>query len=175
MSQSYHTLNSEPVQYTMLTRICGATDSPELKTKFEHSWKDLLGPVERLFINDVAATAAIERGGVLKRAASFVTFSADTKHIKRWESYAGICVVTPDPSDKPGAVEANLHSLTRNFGACLAIPLLYGQDFLDRYSKLLDDFWKFDNDIFPLLMMGIPSWAPLKINEGRTSSAIASS
>ena len=86
MSQSYHTLNSEPVQYTLLTRICGATDSPELKEKSEDSWKDLLAPIERLFVNDAAATAAIEKGGVLERAASFVTFSADAKNMKRWES-----------------------------------------------------------------------------------------
>ncbi|KAL9040068.1 MAG: hypothetical protein Q9214_004630 [Letrouitia sp. 1 TL-2023] len=160
LSQSYHTLSSEPVQYTLMTRICGATDSPELKRKSENSWKDLLEPIERLFLNDAAAAAAIERGGVFERAASFVTFSAD---VKRWESSAGVRVVTPDLPDKLGVVEANLHSLTRDFGACLAIPLLYGQDFLDRYSQLLDDFWKFDNDIFPLLMMGIPSWAPLRV------------
>ena len=100
---------------------------------------------------------------ILRRAASFVTFSANNKHIKRWESSASIWVVTTDLSDKPGVVEANLHGLTRDFGACLAIPLLYGKAFLDRYSQLLDDFWKFDNEIFPLLMMGIPSWVSLKI------------
>lgn len=163
LSQSYHTLSSEPVQYTLMTRICGARDSPELKRKSESSWKDLLEPIERLFLNDAAAAAAIERGGVIERAASFVTFSADAKHMKRWELSAGIRVVGPDLPNRPGVVEANLHSLTRDFGACLAIPLLYGQDFLDRYSQVLDDFWKFDGGIFPLLMMGIPPWAPLKV------------
>lgn len=163
MSQSYHTLNADPLQYTLLIRVFGATDSPELKAKWEDSWKDLLGPIERMFLNDAAATAAIERGGVFQKAASFVTFSADTERINRWELSANIRVVTPELPDQPGVVEADLQSLTRDFGACIAIPLLYGQDFLDRYSQLLDDFWKFDNDLFPLLMIGIPSWAPFKI------------
>ena len=163
MSQSYHIINAEPFQYTLLTRVFGATDSPELKTKLEDSWKDLLGPIERMFLNDAGATAAIERGDVLEKAASFVTFSAEYEHMKRWELSAGIQVVTPDLPNKPGVVEANLQSLVRDFGACIAIPLLYGQDFLNRYPQLLDDFWKFDNDIFPLLMIGIPSWAPFRI------------
>ena len=74
---------------------------------------------------------------------------------------------------QPGAVEANHQSLTRDFGACISIPLLYGHDFLERYPQLLDDFWKFDNDIFPLLMIGIPPWAPFKVmKEGRNSCTV---
>jgi hypothetical protein len=163
MSQPYHTINAEPVQYTLFTRVFGATDSLELKKKLEDSWKDLLEPIERLFLNDAAAAAAIERGGTPQKVASFVTFSDNTERMKRWELSADIRVVTPELPGKPGVVEANLQSLARDFGACFAIPLLYGQDFLDRYPQLLDDFWKFDNDIFPLLMIGIPSWAPFKI------------
>jgi cytochrome P450 len=163
MSQSYYTINAEPVQYTLFTRVFGATDSPELKKKLEDSWKDLLEPIERLFLNDAAAAAAIERGGTPQKVASFVTFSDNTERMKRWELSADIRIVTPDLPGKPGEVEANLQSLARDFGACFAIPLLYGQDFLDRYPQLLDDFWKFDNDMFPLLMIGIPSWAPFKI------------
>lgn len=163
MSQSFHIVNAEPVQYTLFTRVFGAIDTPELKRKLENSWKDLLGPIERTYLNDAAATAAIQKADVPQKAASFVTFSADTEHIKRWERSANIRVVTPDLPDKPGVVEANLQSLARDFGACVSIPLLYGQDFLDRYPQLLDDFWKFDNDLFPLLMIGVPSWAPFKI------------
>lgn len=62
-------------------------------------------------------------------------------------------------------VEANLSSLSRDFGACIAIPILYNQSFLDRYPQLLNDFWKFDNNLFPLLMMGVPTWLlfPFKV------------
>ena len=162
MSNSYHSLNAEPFHYALLTRVFGATDSLELYTQFEASWKDLFVPIERMFLNDAAATAAIERGFILQKAASFVTFSANTEHIKRWESSAGIRIVTPDSPNKPGVVEANPQSLTRDFGASIAIPLLYGQDFFDRYPQLLDDFWKFDKDILPRLMIGIPPWAPFQ-------------
>ena len=146
-----------------MTRICGATDSAELKQRYERSWKDLLGPVERLFVNDVAAAAAIEKSGVTERGASFVTVSTDIQHMKRWEHSAGVKVSRPDLPHLSGAVEANLHCLTRDFGACLAIPILYGRDFLNRYVELLDDFWKWDNDIFPLLMAGVPTWVSLNI------------
>lgn len=57
----------------------------------------------------------------------------------------------------------NLQSIARDFGACIAIPLLYGGDFLTRNPGLPDDFWKFDNDAFPLLMIGMPTWAPQKM------------
>ena len=147
----------------MLTRICGATDSPELRTKFENSWRELGAPIERYFVNEGIATAAIEKGEFLEKAKSLVTFKSDRTIVKRWESSADIRVITTELPDKPGEVKVNLHSLIRDFGACLAVPLLYGQDFLDRNRQLLVDFWQFDNDIFPLLMMGFPSWAPLKV------------
>ena len=170
MSQSNHTINAEPVQYTLFTRVFGATDSPELKKKLEVSWKALLEPIERLFLNDAAVAAAIERGCPSQKAASFVTFSENTEQMKRWELSANMRVVTPDSPSTSGLVEANFLSLIRDFGACFAIPLLYGQDFLDRYPQLLDDFWKFDNDMFPLLMVGIPPWTPFKMmKEARAS------
>ncbi len=157
MSQSHHTLNAEPMQYTIFTRVFGGTDSRQLKIKLENSWQELLKPIEDMFLNNTAATAALERANVAPKAASFVTLSADSKKMERWERSAGIKLLTSD------SVEANLQSLTRDFGACIAIPLLYGQDFLDRYTELLDDFWKFDNDVFPLLMIGLPPWAPFKL------------
>ncbi|KAF2719017.1 putative cytochrome P450 [Polychaeton citri CBS 116435] len=170
MSQSYHTLNAEPMQYTIFTRVFGGVDSAQLKTKLEKSWKDLLRPIEEMFLNDTASTVAIERGNAFEKAASLVTFSTDASQMKRWELSAGVKVITPDVPEISGAVEVNLQSLTRDFGACVAIPLLYGQDFMDRYSKLLDDFWRFDNEVFPLLMIGIPTWAPFKMmKEGVTA------
>ena len=140
MSQPYHALNAEPMQYTVLTRIFGAEYSAQLKTKLENSRKDLLKPIEEIFLNGTAAKAAIERAGVPEKAASFVTFSSDTELRQRWERSACIKVIRLDLPDKPGAVEANLQSLTRDFGACIAIPLLYGKDFLKRYPQLLEDF-----------------------------------
>ncbi|KAL4737903.1 cytochrome P450 [Aspergillus similis] len=143
MSQS-HTLNADHLQHTIFTRAFGGGDSPELKRKLENSWKDLLVPIERLFLNDASAAAAVNRACVLQQADSFV-------------------IIPPPEHRKMQKVEANLQSLTRDFGACMAIPLLYGRHFLDRNPTLLDDFWKFDNELFPLLMIGIPAWTPLRI------------
>lgn len=163
-------LTANPIQYTLLTRVFGAVDTPELKDKLEDSWKELLGPIERLFLNDAAAAAAIERGCILQKAATFVTFSERTEHMKRWELSANVRFPTSNMPDKPKTVEANLQSLTRDFGACIAIPLLYRQDFLDRYPQLLDDLWKLDNHIFPLRTIGVSSWVPFKImREGLAS------
>ncbi|KAM5354259.1 hypothetical protein ACJ41O_000909 [Fusarium nematophilum] len=159
MSQPLHTLTAEPVQYTLFTRVFGGADSPQLKKKLENSWRDLLTPIERLFLNDASATAALLRAGVPQQAASLITFASSREYMKRWELSADVRIVLGHPD----MVQANFQSLIRDFGACIAIPLLYGRDFLDQNPGLLDDFWRFDNDLFPLLMVGIPSWAPIQV------------
>ncbi|TPX07613.1 uncharacterized protein E0L32_010712 [Thyridium curvatum] len=170
MAQPAHTLNLEPVQYSLLTRVFGGVDTPELKEKMVKSIKELGPPIERLFLNEAAATAAVERAGIGEHAASFVTFCTDPGRMKRWELSSNVQVVKPDSPGSSGMVEADLQSLVRDFGFCMAVPQLYGKDFLERNPELLNDFWKFDNDLFPLLMIGMPSWAPLNIiREGRAS------
>ncbi|OAP55481.1 hypothetical protein AYL99_10454 [Fonsecaea erecta] len=146
----------------LATCVFGATNSPQFKKKLRDSWKDLLGPVERTFLNDSAATSALKEELHSPKAGVFVSFSTDPAQKKRWELSANARVITPNGPGPPGAVEADLRSLSRDFGACIAIPLLFGQDFLDRCPRLLDDFWKFDNDLFPLMMIGVASSTPLK-------------
>ena len=141
----------------------GAIPSRQLKKKLEDSWKDLLGPIERLFLNDAASEAALKKANILEKAKRLITFSETRETMERWELDASICVIASDSKEDPGVVEANLQGLMRDFGACIAIPLLYGQDFLDRYSQLLSDFWTFDNNAFALLMIGVPAWAPFKV------------
>ncbi|KAL6360663.1 hypothetical protein LRP88_06370 [Fusarium phalaenopsidis] len=161
MARPLHTLTAEPVQYTLFTRVFGGVDSSTLKGRLQNSWKDLLSPIERLFLNDAAATAAIEGAGVAHQAAYLVTL-APGRDKKRWELSADVRIISPSLPMSPGVAEASLQSLARDFGACTAIPLLYGKDFLDRHPSLLDDFWKFYNDLFPLLMIGVPSWVPFR-------------
>lgn len=92
-----------------------------------------------MFLSEAAAADAIERAGIPYKVSSLITFSAagasDPKCIQRWERSASIRVVSPG-----FAVEADFHYLIRDLRACIAIPLLYGQDFLNRYEELLDDF-----------------------------------
>ncbi|KAG5760306.1 hypothetical protein H9Q72_011571 [Fusarium xylarioides] len=163
LAQSHHTFNSDPAQYSLCTLVFGSTDTPELRAKFDTSLKDLVPPLERTFLNDAASTANVEKSRVAERGASLVTFSSNPKDMARWELSAGIKVLQSETYDSRGKVEANLQSLTRDFGACMSVPLIYGQDILDRNPRLLDDFWTFDNDLFPLLMVGVPKWAPFRM------------
>ncbi|RSM18305.1 hypothetical protein CDV31_002824 [Fusarium ambrosium] len=163
MEQSLQTLSAGPFQYALLTSVYGGIDSPALKEKVDNSWRDFIPPMEKLFLNESGATATIERARVAERVASLVTFSSDIQSMKRWEVSADIRAIPKDIKISSPAVEANLYSLIRDFGACIAIPLLYGNDFLDRHPRLLDDLWKFDSDLFISLLLGVPTWAPFKV------------
>ncbi|KAM0272408.1 hypothetical protein ACHAPA_002159 [Fusarium lateritium] len=163
LAQSHQIFTSNPAQYSLCTLVFGSVDSLDLQKKFDKSVKDLVPPLERTFLNDAASTAAVEKSRVAERAASLVSFSSDDEHMARWELSASIKVIQPETPGSPGKVEVNMQSLLRDFGACMSIPIIYGQDLLDRNPQLLDDFWVFDNDLFPLLMVGVPSWAPFKM------------
>ncbi|KAH7264423.1 hypothetical protein B0J15DRAFT_547185 [Fusarium solani] len=138
MEQSLHTLSAEPVHYALLTPVYGGVGSPALKKKLENSWRDFLPSMERLFLNESGATVTIERARVAERAASLVTFSSDVENMKRWQLSADVVAISTDSQSSSTVVEANLHNLVRDFGARIAIPLLYGNDFSDRHPHLLD-------------------------------------
>lgn len=149
-------LSTLHVGYSLIVRVFGGTMDAEFEKKMLPTYKKLYPPVERVFLNEANATSAIERGDVPGKTARLVSLTGEPADREIWERSAECRLVSPD------AVEANLHALTRDFGAAIAIPLLYGQDFMDRYDTLLSDFWKFDNDAFPLLVVGAPTWLPLK-------------
>ncbi|KNG49957.1 cytochrome p450 [Stemphylium lycopersici] len=163
MSHSLSALDPLPVHYTLITRVFGGVDSIDLKKRIDRSYADLRPPVERMFLNEAATTAILERAQIPEQVNYFVTFSSEASQKKRWEHSARILVIEPANSGRPAKVEANLQSLVRDFGASIAIPQLYGRDFLNRYPRALEDLWKFDNELFPLLMIGTPLWAPLKV------------
>lgn len=144
------------VGYSLIVRVFGGSTDDTFEEKMKVAYKKLYPPVERVFLNEANATAAIERADVPGKTARLVSLCLRPEDREMWEKSADCRQVAND------AVEANLHALTRDFGACIAIPLLYGQDFMDRYKTLLSDFWKFDNDVFPLLVVGAPKWLPLK-------------
>ncbi|KAI4665095.1 uncharacterized protein J4E79_003395 [Alternaria viburni] len=155
-------LDPLPSQYTLLVRVFGGVDSLQFKEKLDASNRDLRTPIEKVFMNENAATAALEKACIPEKVKSFVTFQSNPRDMELWEHSAQIRVINPESSGVE-KVEANFQSLVRDFGACIAIPQLYGRDFLDRYPQALEDLWKFDNDLFPLLMIGLPLWAPLKV------------
>lgn len=78
------------------------------------------------------------------KAIELVIFSTLKKDSMGREYSANVRVVA---LDKAGA---NLHSLVRNFGACISIQLPFGLELLDRNPTHLDDFWEFDNEMWRL-------------------------
>ena len=83
MAHSASSITSVPVQYTICTRVFGCPHSPEVERKFYASAKDLTSPVEKLFLNETAATTALERADIPKAVRSLVSFSSDPAHMKR--------------------------------------------------------------------------------------------
>ncbi|KAH8903554.1 cytochrome P450 [Coniochaeta sp. PMI_546] len=162
MTKQYKNLEVFGAGWTLIIRVFGLSmgktkaEIDEVLEKMLICTKALYRPVEQIFVGEQGATASVESADVPGKAVDLVTFSTRKEDSKRWEWSADVRVVAP------GAAEANLHSLIRDFGACISIPLLYGKDLLERNPTLLDDFWKFDNEVFPLLVIGVPTWLPVK-------------
>lgn len=162
MAQGNATLDGIPRDWAISWRVFGCDRTQYLQdalASITHPFNDLL---EKTFVKDATATAAVERANIPAMAHSLVTFSADPDKLVYWERHAGARLLTPPTESQRGAVEVGLLSLMRDFGACISVPQLYGQDFVDRNPTLLADLWKFDNDLFPLLMIGLPTWLPFK-------------
>ncbi|KAH6653791.1 cytochrome P450 [Truncatella angustata] len=164
MSQGHAYLEHMPTQITLMIRVFGAEDSQRLVDVCDSTVKSLLNVIEKEFTGEAPSTAALERGNVAHKMSSLISYNDKKDDMHPWERSANIKVLEKGQS---GAVEADLMSLMRDFGGHVAIPVLYGKDLLQRYPTLLDDLWKFDNDLFPLLIIGIPTWAPFKmVREG---------
>lgn len=157
MSQSHHALDHTPTQLALMQQVFGSKPTPEYFRACDVSIEGLLDVVGKEFLSEAGSTAALERGQVMQKISSLATFTDKEEDMRVWERAANVRVIGTS------AVEADLMSLIRDFGATVAIPVLYGKDFLERNPNLLEDFWRFDNDLFPLLMIGIPQWAPFKM------------
>lgn len=155
MSKGAHTVDSVPLGLTLIRRVFGGTITPEIEKNMASFNKDLMLPVERGFVNDAAANLAIQRSGVEEKVTNLLSFSEDRGTQNRWEHAANVKIAAP------GVAEVDLLHILRDLGACIAIPIMYDQALLDQNPNLLSDFWQFDNVAFPLLMLGIPTWAPL--------------
>jgi cytochrome P450 len=156
-----HSVTTLAHQFTMMERVFGAT---EPDTSFEQRgkcWESLTKHVSNLFLHDANSSKILQSSDIPKLAASLVSFTPNPADQHRWEQSANIKVITSETTPGTGIVEADLLHLVRDFGANLAIQILYGSDFLSRNPTLLSDFWTFDNEAFILLILGLPSWTPL--------------
>lgn len=146
----------------MGVRVFGAKLSRDVSIEFMAINRKLTQIIERYFVNDAAATVSIQTADIPGKIDQLLSFSSDVKKQHRWERSGSIRVLSTDSEAQPGSVEADLELLMRDFGTCVSVPRLYGQDFLNRNQNLLDDFWKFDNNAFSLLIIGMPTWVPIK-------------
>lgn len=164
MFQNNHSLEHRPTQLSLTTTVFGSKPSPEYFRAWNAVIEGLQSIVGKEFLSDSGSTAALERGQVVEKMLNLVTFTDKKDDLQVWERAANVRRVGD------GAVEADLLNLFRDFGTTVAMPVLYGKDFLERNPTFLEDFWRFDNDLFPLLMVGIPTWAPFKMmREGLAS------
>lgn len=171
-AQPFHTLDHEPVGYTITTRVFGGEDCKEMRDSLNKAKKDLFTAVERGFVNEAASLEMIQRADIGTKTYNLLTFSSNPDDLNTWERSANHKLIQPESATQPGIVEIGLESMIRGYGTAVAIPLLYGSDFLRRHPRLIDDFWKFDNDVFPLRMIGVPEWAPIKaMREGIAARA----
>lgn len=159
--KGHHALETHPIALTIVLRGFGAPVSRILRENFADFSRAMATAIERGFVNDATATAAIQRGHIPKKISDLLSFSEDPQAQRPWEKAASVKLILSHHPNKSQAVELDLRVLLQDLGACISIPLLYGQDFLDRNPRLLEDFWRFDNDAFPMLVLGAPTWLPI--------------
>lgn len=165
LSQPPHTLSTTPVKHHINSHIFGwpLSGAQGGHSALEDLERKLDAPVERMMLNEASALATIERGRVHTKAASLVTFATRVEDMEPWERSANVRIVDAGEGERPDTVEVDFHRLLRNFGGCIATDLAFGRDLLQRCPGLLDDLWQFDRDLFPFLMLGLPTWTPLKM------------
>ncbi|KAB5582966.1 cytochrome P450 [Coniochaeta sp. 2T2.1] len=162
-------LDNFPPGLTLVMRVFGLESGGRSKKELESIYvrfqsiaAKLYLFVEKIFVGERSSEAAVAGADIPGRVVDLVTFSTKKEDQKMWEWSAAVKPLTPGV-----AAEVTLNKLVRDFGACAVIPMLHGQDLLDHHPTFLEDFWKFDTDVFPMLIVGIPSWAPIKaLREG---------
>ncbi|KAL0941576.1 uncharacterized protein CTRU02_204339 [Colletotrichum truncatum] len=163
--QPNHALESRTVMWSLFMRVGGTNkeDGETLHTKWQAAHKDLLAALERTFLNEHGAAGALTDGDIPKRIASLISYvDGNVKSsLKGWERTANIKVTRPDTPEQPGIVEVDLMNLLRDFGAHMAISLLFGEEWLARYPECIEDLWKFEEQVL-FLSLGLPRWIPLR-------------
>jgi hypothetical protein len=130
LTQGTNVLAGEPRDWTMGWRVFGLDKNVVIREQLGLGYKRLVAAVEKNYVNEVNATAALERADIPAHTVDFVSFNGDGEMgQKMWEVAAHVKVIRPDARGSPGVVEADLHSLVRDFGMCIALPQLYGKDF----------------------------------------------
>ncbi|WQF89202.1 Putative cytochrome P450 [Colletotrichum destructivum] len=163
--QPNHSLESRTVMWSLFMRVggTGKKEGEALHTKWQASYKDLLLVLERTFLNEHGAANTLTAGNIPHRIANLVSYvdGSDKTALRGWERTADVKVIRPDTPEQPGIVELDLMNLLRDFGAHLAISLLFGEEWLAKYPECIEDLWKFEEQVL-FLSLGLPRWIPLR-------------
>jgi cytochrome P450 len=149
-------LDHHALHWSMMTKLCRLPDESRLRDWYTEQSGRLIRPLERLFLNEAASSAALQTAKIHEKAANLVVHPRSMAEVPIWQLFAEAREVSPT------AVEADLYTVVSDFAAAVAVPILYGTDLLKRNPKMLADFWLFDHDVFPLRLVGIPEWAPVR-------------
>ncbi|KAJ5097017.1 cytochrome P450 [Penicillium angulare] len=123
---------------------------------------DFMKVISRDFVNETTATAILDRGNIGARISTLISFTEDPAEQNLWERSTNMKVLAKEDQGRHSAVEVDLERLLKRFTFCLGVPLLYGHDYLERNSLVLEDWELFSKQAVPLLAIGIPSWIPIK-------------
>jgi len=117
--------------------------------------------IARDFVNDVAATAALQSVDIPWVAHRLVTFPPlPLKKKQPWEGLASVEVIDPL------VAEVNLEPLLKGLSSSISIPLLYGRKYMEENPSVLTDWDCFASQAVPLLALGVPSWIPFPFLPG---------
>jgi cytochrome P450 len=162
LTKDHERFDVHAMSAAMLKRLFGYHNKEMPRAQYIRMHDEFMKTLSRDFVNDEAVIAKLSRADLGGKISSLISFSDEARLQQRWEQSATLRVITPDSKEQPGVVELDLQLFTRNLGSCIGIPLLYGQDFLDRNSSLLDDLHQFATEAIPFLILGAPVWLPLK-------------
>ncbi|KAF2089166.1 cytochrome P450, partial [Saccharata proteae CBS 121410] len=168
----HSTLDNEPTGWAFHIRVFGVKETPGLRERHRRATKGLQSAVDRGFLHEGSVSEKMSRADIPGKAASLISFASKPEDLRIWERSCNPRLVPARKAGENHGAEVSLFRLMRDFGAHIAMMSLYGVDFCYRHKELLEDFWKFDNDCFPLLVIGMPQWLPIKpLKEGLAARA----
>ncbi|CAH0058859.1 unnamed protein product [Clonostachys solani] len=132
-----------PMGSSMLRRIFGCDFKGIARDKYVEMVDGFMKIVARDFLNESAVIATLHRGDIGSK-----------------QQLANTKMLPLDPAYPGHVVEADLESLLRGLSFHISIPLLYGNDYLERNPSALWD-WDCFGEQTALLALGVPTWVPI--------------
>ncbi|KAM7191292.1 cytochrome P450 [Naviculisporaceae sp. PSN 640] len=140
----------------MLRRIFGCRFPTDMgRAEYVEMHDAFMKVIARDFINESAVIATLNRGDIGGKISDLITFSDTSSAQTPWERLGNVKI-----SNSVAEVD-DLESMLKALSSCIAMPLLYGHDYLQRTPNVLEDWDCFASNAVSLLALGIPSWVPI--------------